>query len=115
MRDNSWMVTRAREIQPKTAPATLTKRGPKDSVLAEQVYASAYVHPVAVESKQGQGGAPHAETTIVLYQEGEEHAPVVDDKITDADGHVWNVLGVETRLNFRANWGVHRCTVRRTP
>jgi hypothetical protein len=108
------MVTRAREIQPRTSAITLTKRGPKDSVAATQTY-TGYVHPVAIQSGQLDKGAAGAETTIVLYQEGAEYAPAVDDKITDADGNVWNVLKVETRLNFRANYGVHRLTVRRTP
>src|SRR4051812_47565677 len=115
------MVTRAREMQPKKAPVTLLVRGLRDAT-TPLAYPNAYVHPVETESGlASQKGAAGAKALIVLYQEGETSparasgAPQVDDKIADADGNEWLVVRVRTRLNFRANWGVHSCEVTRTP
>lgn len=112
-RDDSWKVTAARELQPKSRAATLHVRGASDT-FTDVAYAYSYTHPIEAISGVEKEGAPYAETTLVLYQEGETSAPHIDDKVTDSDSHEWVIMKVLTRLNYKANWGVHRCTVRRT-
>jgi hypothetical protein len=109
MRDNSWMVTRARTIQPKKTAVTLNQRGPRDSKIP-QAYPNAYVEPI---TQSWGDGAATSETQIILYQEGEALTPVGGNTITDSFGVDWLIVKIKTRLNYRPNWGIHTCTCTR--
>jgi hypothetical protein len=115
MRDLSGFVTRARIIQPKCRPVTLLVRGKNDAT-TNQAYANCYIRPVDDKSGFEAGEGPADEEAIaVFYQEGEAVAPSVDDTILDSDGNKWLILKIGRPLvGFRANYGKHRCTVRRT-
>lgn len=102
-------------MQLKKTPVTLQKRGVQDST-TDVPYRYAYVKPIDAESglmNEARGTAV-AETTAVLYQEGECKAPEPDDVIKDSFDKLWVVLKVGTSLNYQDRWGVHNCTIRRT-
>jgi hypothetical protein len=109
-RDISWMVTRAKEIQPNTTEGTLYKRTSGDTFDGGTPY-TMYVEPMSKRTGIGADGWVSKSGSAVLYQEGQSSAPDVEDKIVDADGSVYMVLGATITQNTRADWGIHLLSV----
>ncbi len=104
-------VTRIRRMQPKKTSGSLLKRTGGDTFAAGVAYANMYVPPSLDVSGIGGSGIPTLTGDIYLYQEGESAAPEPDDKITTANGSVFQVFDARASINFVPNWAVHRCTV----
>jgi len=98
----------------KVNAATLYVRASGDTFTAV-TYANCYLSPVASSSGLGGGGSPSSSTTGYLWQIGESTAPSADDKLRDADGNYWLILGVTTRQNADSGFAVHDLHLMRSP
>lgn len=95
----------------KVTSATLLSRTPPDT-FASVSYSYCYVPPIDEGTAYGTGYEAQA-ATLTLWQLGEATPPRSEDRLADAAGRTWEIVGVRTRLNADANFAVHDLTCHR--